>query len=174
MATVLFVDDEPRIGSFVGRGLSGLGIEVAVETDSRVALRRILDERFDVVLVDLMMPDLDGVALLRRTLEANPAQRVIVVSAIGDVRSKVRCLELGAVDYLSKPFDLEELAARVRVHLRARRIDDGTVRRTGRIVLDVERRTADAGAGPTALTGASWTCCGASSTREATWCPGRT
>ena len=152
MASVLFVDDEPRIVGFVQRGLKAYGIEVQAETDSRVALERILDERFDLVLIDLMMPGLDGVALLRRAIDANPAQRVIVLSAIGDVRSKVRCLELGAVDYVAKPFDLEELAARVHVHLRERRVEAGTVRRAGRVRLDLEHRTADAGRGAVVLT----------------------
>lgn len=152
MPRVLCVDDEPRITSFVKRGLLPFGLEVDVETDSRAALARILDGRFDVVLIDLMMPGLDGVALLRRMLQMLPEQRVIVVSAISDVRSKVGCLQLGAVDYLPKPFDLEELAARVKVHLRERRIESGAVRRAGRVLLDLERRTADAGSGPAVLT----------------------
>jgi two-component system OmpR family response regulator len=152
MATVLFVDDEPRITGFVQRGLRAFGLDVQVENDSRAALDQILEDRFDLVLMDLMMPGLDGVALLRRTIEALPGQRVIVLSAIGDVRSKVRCLELGAVDYLAKPFDLEELAARVHVHLRARKVETGAVRRAGRVKLDLEQRTADAGRGPVVLT----------------------
>lgn len=152
MGSVLIVDDEPRIVAFVQRGLSAYGIDVQTETDSRVALDRILDRRFDLVLIDLMMPGVDGVTLLRRTVDAHPGQRVIVLSAIGDVRSKVRCLELGAVDYVAKPFDLEELAARVHVHLRERRVERGAVRRAGRVRLDLESRTADAGCGAVVLT----------------------
>jgi two-component system, OmpR family, response regulator len=151
VASVLFVDDEPLILRFVTRELTSLGLDASSESDSRVALRRILDERFDLLLIDLMMPGLDGVALLRRTLEALPDQRVIVLSALSDVQSRVRCLELGAVDYLPKPFALEELAARVRVQLRTQRVTSGTVRRLGRLRLDIERRTVDRGTGSVAL-----------------------
>lgn len=149
--TVLFVDDEPRILRFVTRQLTALGLSASSEADSRVALRRILDERFDLVLMDLLMPGIDGVSLLRRTLEAIPDQRIIVLSALSDVRSRVRCLEMGAADYLPKPFALEELAARVQVQLRARQTDTRAVRHAGRLRLDLERRTADLGSGPVPL-----------------------
>jgi two-component system copper resistance phosphate regulon response regulator CusR len=149
--SVFFVDDEPRIVGFVTRALNSLGIGADGETDSQAALQRILEERYEVVLIDLMMPGLNGVSLLRRIVEARPAQKVIIVSALSDVQSKVRCLELGAVDYLPKPFALEELAARVRVHLRDQPFESGTIRRAGRLTLDLEQRTADAGAGPVPL-----------------------
>lgn len=151
MPSILFIDDEPRILRFVTKELTALGLAASGEVDSKVALRRILDERFDLVLMDLMMPGIDGVKLLRRTLEAIPDQRIIVLSALSDVHSRVRCLELGAADYLPKPFALAELAARVRVQLRSRQIEVGAVRHSGKITLDIERRTADLGAGPVAL-----------------------
>lgn len=152
MSSVLIVDDEPRITDFVQRGLVRLGLNIEVATDSRAALHRAIEEQFDLVVVDLMMPGLDGVELLRRLIQANPEQRVMVLSAISDVRSKVRCLEFGAVDYLAKPFDLEELAARINVHLRAERRASRSVRRSGHVEVDLERRTADAGTGAVALT----------------------
>lgn len=151
VASVLFVDDETRILRFVTKELTALGLHASGEADSRVALRRILDENFDLVLIDLLMPGIDGVTLLRRTVEARPHQRVIVLSALSDVQSRVRCLELGAADYLPKPFALAELAARVRVQLRAHRMDSGAVRHLGRLTLDIEHRTADVGHGPIAL-----------------------
>ena len=151
MSTVLFVDDEPRILRFVTKELTALGLVASAEQDSTVALRRILDERFDLVLMALLMPGIDGVSLLRRTLAARPAQRIIVLSALSDVHSRVRCLEMGAVDYLPKPFALAELAARVRVQLRSRQTDAGAVRHAGRLRLDLERRTADLGLGPVSL-----------------------
>ena len=151
MQSVLFVDDEPRILRFVIKELTALGVIASGEADSRVAFRRIRDERFDLILMDLLMPGLDGIGLLRRTLEAIPHQRIIVVSALSDVHSRVRCLELGAVDYLPKPFALAELAARVRVQLRSRQVEAGALRHAGRLTLDIEHRTADLGAGPVPL-----------------------
>ncbi len=152
MGSVLFVDDEPRIVGFVTRALDDLGIDVAGEVDSRRALRRVLDDSFDLVLLDLMMPGIDGVTFLRRILAARPSQRVMVISALSDVRSKVRCLELGAIDFLPKPFALAELVARVRVHLRRGGDEPGTIRRAGRVRIDLERRTADGGGGSVPVT----------------------
>ena len=126
-------------------------------TDSRLALSRALDEHFDLIVLDLMMPGVDGVALLRRVIQASPDQQVMVLSAISDTASKVRCLEYGAVDYLAKPFDLEELAARISAHLRHRRRTSGTIRHAGRVVVDLEARTADTGRGPVPLAAREFT-----------------
>ena len=69
--------------------------------------------RYELVVLDLLLPGLDGVTVLRRLIDERPQQRVLVLSALSDVKEKVRCLELGASDYLSKPFALAELVARV-------------------------------------------------------------
>jgi DNA-binding response OmpR family regulator len=81
-------------------------------------LRRALATRYDLVILDLVMPDLDGRQVLGRLLAARPSQAVIVLSCVADVAAKVDCLERGAQDYLTKPFSLAELLARVRVRLR--------------------------------------------------------
>ena len=81
-------------------------------------LRRALATRYDLVILDLVMPDLDGRQVLGRLLAARPGQAVIVLSCVADVAAKVDCLERGAQDYLTKPFSLAELLARVRVRLR--------------------------------------------------------
>jgi len=97
------------------------------------------------------MPGLDGVSLLRRLLERRPGQAVIVLSAVAEPASKVECLELGAEDYLAKPFVLDELLARVRARLR--RFTDTTSTRicVGSLRLDLIRREADRGSGPVPL-----------------------
>src|SRR4051812_49819828 len=107
---------------------------------------------FDLVVLDLMMPGVSGHGVLRSLMRARPHQRVLVLSALGDVDSKVRCLELGAADYLTKPFALAELVARVWARLRQAGPSraDGLLR-AGGLTLDPHRRTADAGEGPVAL-----------------------
>jgi DNA-binding response OmpR family regulator len=96
---------------------------------------------------------MDGVTVLRRLIEERPQQRVLVLSALSDVKEKVRCFELGASDYLSKPFALAELVARVRARLR--QAGSGPEERhisVGEVTLDRLRRVADTGSGPVGLT----------------------
>jgi DNA-binding response OmpR family regulator len=103
-------------------------------------------------VLDLLLPGMDGVSVLRSLMESRPEQRVLVLSAISDVDSKVECLELGASDYLPKPFSLAELVARVRARLRQAASGPGErFLRRGGLTLDLVRRVADAGAGPVAL-----------------------
>jgi DNA-binding response OmpR family regulator len=91
-----------------------------------------------------MLPGMDGVSVLRRLLAERPAQRVLILSAVGDVTSKVHCLELGATDYLPKPFAVAELVARVRARLRQPLPErDDRWLRAGGVTLDTTRRTAE-------------------------------
>lgn len=148
---VLLIDDEPRIVDFVSRGLRSEGYEVDTAGDGALGLDMAVARRYDVVVLDLLMPGLGGVSVLRRIMERKPNQLVIILSALGDPHSKVDCLEIGADDYLTKPFSLDELIARIRARLRA-----GTRSRlvrmvAGPVTLDVLRREADAGSGPTPL-----------------------
>ena len=115
---VLVVDDEPRILSFVARGLRRVGLLVDVAARGEEALRLALANRYDVVILDLLLPDLPGTEVLARLMQERPDQCVIVMSALGDTASKVACLDLGAEDYVSKPCSLEELLARIRARLR--------------------------------------------------------
>jgi two-component system, OmpR family, response regulator len=152
MARVLVIDDEPKIVDFVSRALSANGLEVETATDGARGLELARTGSYDLVILDLMMPGVSGMGVLRGTIEALPQQRVLVLSALSDVESKVRCLELGAADYLTKPFALAELVARVwaRLRLTTQSSSDGLVR-AGGLTLDPHRRTADAGDGPVAL-----------------------
>jgi DNA-binding response OmpR family regulator len=148
---ILLVDDEPRILNFVSRGLRAEGFMVDVAHDGTEGLERALHERYDLVILDLLMPGLDGVSVLRGILSRKPQQSVMVLSALSDIRSKVECLEMGAEDYLGKPFSFNELLARV--HARLRSADRARPSRlsAGRLSLDVIRREADIGNGPVPL-----------------------
>jgi len=101
----------------------------------------VLTHDYAVVVLDLLMPGIDGYEVLRRIVEADPSRRVLVLSAVGDVDSKVRCLGMGAVDYLPKPFAIAELIARLK-----RRLDERSTPAAGRWLdvgsarLDLQRR----------------------------------
>lgn len=148
----MVVDDEPRIVSFVSRALSGEGFQVDGALDGTRGLELARTGSYELVVLDLLLPSRDGVSVLQELMEARPGQRVLVLSALSDVETKVRCLELGASDYLSKPFALAELIARVRARLRqpAAGPEHRFLRVRG-VTLDLARRVADAGAGSVAL-----------------------
>lgn len=152
MPRVLVVDDEPRIVSFISRALTSEGLGVDSAHDGRRALELARSRRYELVVLDLLLPGLDGISVLQGILDFRPEQRVLILSALSDVDSKVRCLELGASDYLPKPFALAELVARVRARLRQPEAP-ATPRllSAGRVTLDLLRRVADAGSGPVSL-----------------------
>jgi two-component system OmpR family response regulator len=155
---ILVVDDEPGIRSFIGRALGAAGYVTDFAATGADALRRAHDRHYDLVILDLVMPDLAGQVVLERLLAARPDQAVLVLSCLADVAAKVECLELGAQDYLTKPFSLAELLARVRVRLRGGGGDPlgpgraGEFIRAGCLTLDVSRLVADIGAGAVPLT----------------------
>lgn len=151
-ASILLVDDEPRILNFVSRGMSAEGFAVDVAHDGDEALRMTVAGAYDLVILDLLMPGVDGETALQRILRARPDQAVIILSCLTDAASKVRCLELGAEDYLAKPFAFDELLARVHARLRDVHRSRPTHLRAGPVTLDVVRQRADQGAGPIALT----------------------
>jgi DNA-binding response OmpR family regulator len=152
MSRVLIIDDEPRMVSLIRRALDAEGHSTVGTTEGGRGLALALEGGFELVVLDLLMPGLDGGTVLERIMAQRPEQPVLVLSALSDVDTKVRCFELGAVDYLTKPFALAELRARVV----ARATGNGdraarTLLRAGGIRLDVQRRTADAGEGPKPL-----------------------
>src|ERR1700730_4787618 len=146
LGRILIVDDEPKIGSFIGRALTAAGYATEVAASGAEALRSCAGARDDLVILALVIPDMDGREVLGELLSARPDQAVIVLSCVADVATKVDLLERGAQDYLTKPFSLAELLARVRVRLR------GEVIRAGEVTLDVARLMADIGDGPVHLT----------------------
>src|SRR3954454_4939723 len=137
---VLVVDDEPNVASFVGRALRAKGFAVDVALGGERGLEAALDGGHELIVLDLRMGGINGLVILRQVMRARPEQRVLVLSAASDVDVKVRCLELGAADFVAKPFELAELIARVRAHLRrARQAAPETERqlRSGRLTLDL-------------------------------------
>ncbi len=152
MPRVLVVDDEPRIVSFISRALSAEGLGVDSAHDGIRGLELARSRRYELVVLDLLLPGLDGISVLQGIIDSRPEQRVLILSALSDVDSKVRCLELGAADYLPKPFALAELLARVRARLRQPEAPAAPrLLAAGRVNLDLLRRVADAGSGPVNL-----------------------
>jgi len=149
---ILLVDDEPKIRGFIARALTAAGYAIDCASDGDEALRQLGLGEYGLVILDLIMPGMDGRAVLTRLIRDRPDQPVLVLSCLDDVTTKVTCLDLGAHDYLTKPFSLEELLARVRVQLRGEQHQGGEVLRAGDLVLDVGRLQADIGTGPVALT----------------------
>jgi len=149
---ILLVEDEPRIRDFITRALVTAGYEVAAARCGNEGLRMGQAGDYDLVILDLIMPDVDGRIVLAELLKERREQAVLVLSCLADVTTKVDCLELGAQDYLTKPFSLAELLARVRVRLRGEAHFSGEVLKAGDLVLDVGRLEANIGRGPVALT----------------------
>jgi len=114
---VLIVDDDVSIVKFVRANLKADGYETLAAADGEEALQTIEKELPDLILLDIMMPKIDGFEVLRRLREWSVIP-VVMLSARGDERDKVKCLDLGADDYLTKPFGVQELMARVRAVLR--------------------------------------------------------
>lgn len=142
---ILVVEDEPRILSFLSRGLEAEGFSVHEAGNGEDGLRRALGDRYDLLILDLLLPGLDGLSVLRELQRKRPELPVLVLSARRDLPTKLRSFQLGASDYLAKPFSFDELLARIRVQLRPRRARGGTVVRVGRLSLDLARRQATIG-----------------------------
>jgi two-component system, OmpR family, response regulator len=123
MPHVLLIEDDARIREIVERGLGSRGFVVTSAEDGNAGLDLACKLEVDVVLLDLMLPGLSGLEVLEGIRLAKPRLPVVALTALDDTRSKVAGLDAGADDYLTKPFSLEELAARVRARLRSR--DDG-------------------------------------------------
>lgn len=144
---ILVIEDEERILSFVMRGLTAAGYAVEAAANGRVGLDMALHGTCDLVVLDLMLPVLDGMEVLEGVSANRPDLPVIVLSARSDLATKLKGFELGAVDYVPKPFALDELLARVRAQLaRLHAHGDELNIVHGRYVdLDVARRQAVVG-----------------------------
>jgi DNA-binding response OmpR family regulator len=149
---ILVVEDEPRILSFLSRGLEAEGFTVHEAGNGQDGLRRALDDRYDLLILDLLLPGLDGLSVLRELQRKRPELPVLILSARRDLPTKLRSFQLGARDYLAKPFSFDELLARIRVQLRPRQGSrGGTIVRVGKLSLDLARRQATIGTHVTEL-----------------------
>ncbi|HEX8975903.1 MAG TPA: response regulator transcription factor [Solirubrobacteraceae bacterium] len=140
---ILVVEDEARIRAFLARAFEAEGFQVDVVEDGEQGLRLALTGGYELAILDLLLPGRAGLEILETVHAHRPDLPFVILSARNDLATKLRGFELGAVDYLAKPFSLDELLARVRVQLRrAHPAEDSTVLRTGRLALDVTRRRA--------------------------------
>ena len=140
MSRILIVEDEARITAFLEKGLAASGFATSVAADARQGLALAQGGGFDLIVLDLGLPDRDGMEVLRDLRETDTRTPVIILTARDGVADTVIGLESGADDYVPKPFRFEELLARVRVRLRERRAPEPTVLRVGGAALDLRTR----------------------------------
>ena len=143
---ILVVEDEKKIAGFIQRGLKECGFVVDVVHRGDEALGIILDNHFDAVLLDIMLPGRDGLSILRSLRQRGNSVPVLILTARGEISEKVEGLDLGADDYLAKPFSIDELTARVRA-LTRRNSGEKLIRyRVQDLFLDLATRVARRGA----------------------------
>jgi len=151
-ASLLLVEDDAGFAEVVSRALTRRGYRVTRVARASEALQAVSRTEFALVLLDLLLPDIDGETLLGRLFTIRPEQRVVIVSALSSVESKIRCLEHGATDYLAKPFALDELAARVHAQVRlADATPSSRYVRHRSLTLDTKHRTVNANGLPVSL-----------------------
>jgi DNA-binding response OmpR family regulator len=149
---ILVVEDEPAIADFLQRGLTAEGYSVTTAADGNDAGRLATSGDVDLLILDLMLPGRDGTEILADVRASRPHLPVIVLTARTEVDSKVATLDLGATDYVTKPFSFEELAARVRAHLRDRDEASSTRLELGDLRMDLVGRRVERAGVPIRLT----------------------
>jgi two-component system copper resistance phosphate regulon response regulator CusR len=143
---ILVVEDEARIRAFLARAFEAEGFSVDVVQDGERGMVLALSGSYEIVILDLLLPGRDGLDVLEALHRERPDLPVLILSARHDLTTRLRGFELGAVDFLAKPFSLDELLARTRVQLRrGLSADGGSILHAGRLALDVTRRQARVG-----------------------------
>jgi two-component system OmpR family response regulator len=139
---VLLIEDDPRVADHVTKGLREAGHIVDAAADGREGLLRAAADSFDVIVLDRMLPQVDGLKILQTIRATGDATPVLILSALGDVDERIRGLRAGGDDYLPKPFALSELVARVEVlGRRGPAIAEATELKSGDLVIDLLGRT---------------------------------
>ena len=131
---ILIVEDDPKISRFVSLELMHEGYETEIKADGREALEAALANEYGLIILDVMLPSLNGIEVLRRLRQAKTTP-VIILTARDQVMDKVSGLDVGANDYMTKPFAIEELLARIRANLRKTTVA-GEIMTLGRLVID--------------------------------------
>jgi len=150
---ILLIEDDARLAAMVAEYLGDAGLRVTIAPGGEPGLARLAREPFDAVVLDLMLPDIDGLEVCRR-LRASSDLPVLMLTARGDAADRIVGLELGADDYLPKPFEPRELLARLRAILRRRVVgaQSGDVLRFGRLEIDRAARAVRVDGKPSELT----------------------
>jgi len=157
MNRILIVEDDAGMASFLDRGLASRGYATTVVGDGARATAIASDADFDLVILDLGLPDVDGLTVLRELRRRGERLPVLILTARDDSRDKVEGLDAGADDYVTKPFGLEELLARVRVRLRGAGSAEAAVLEVGGMTLDLRTRRALVGGNLIELTAREFT-----------------
>ncbi|MEB3359720.1 MAG: response regulator transcription factor [Synechococcales bacterium] len=145
MSHILIVEDDPRIAAFLAKGFLAKGFTSAIASDDSQAMALVQESRFDLLILDLGLPDKDGLEVLAELRRQGHTLPIIILTARDDIHDKVAGLEGGANDYITKPFRFEELLARVRVQLRSTAVPVGTtadVLHVGKVSLNLHTRQA--------------------------------
>jgi DNA-binding response OmpR family regulator len=137
---ILVIEDEPGIVDFLNRGLPAHGFDVVSAGDGVSGTEKALSGDVDLVVLDMMLPERSGLEVLAELHSSRPALPVIVLTALGEIEQRVAGLDAGAVDYLTKPFSLSELAARIRAQLRVAAQMPATAIRAGDIEVNLLTR----------------------------------
>jgi two-component system copper resistance phosphate regulon response regulator CusR len=145
MASILIADDEARISGFIDKGLRAAGFATRVATTGPEALELALSDEFDLLVLDVNLPGMDGFAVLENLRGSGSRMPVIMLTARVELHDTVAGLEGGADDYLGKPFRFDELVARIRLRMRRDETAAGTELRHRDLVLDVRTRRAQIG-----------------------------
>lgn len=141
MAKILIVEDEKRMAEFLNLELNHEGYDVDICYDGKNGYEKAVQTNYDIILLDVMLPNLNGMEVCRR-LRTKKNTPIIMLTAKGDITDKVNGLDLGADDYLTKPFEIEELLARIRVILRRKTQDanQGKIIQVADLKLDLEKK----------------------------------
>jgi len=154
---ILLIEDDPRLAGMVSEYLGEAGFRVSVVGEGRAGLARLTREPYDALILDLMLPDMDGLEVCRQ-LRAKSDTPVLMLTARGDTMDRVVGLEVGADDYLPKPFEPRELLARLRAILRRRQSGASTTTlRFGRLEIDRDARIVRVDGAPRSVTGHQFT-----------------
>lgn len=132
---ILLIEDDPSVQEYIARGLREAGFTVDQAHDGRLGLQQAIDGNHDVLVVDRMLPGMDGLTIIRRLRDAGKDTPALILSALGEVDDRVKGLQAGGDDYLVKPFAFAELHARIEVLLRRK---DASATRTRLRVADLE------------------------------------
>ena len=137
---ILVIEDEKKLLELIGKQLEDEGYVVDLASNGRTGLNLAQSSDYDCILLDLMLPSLDGFSIIKKLREEDVGTPIIVLTAKSEIKDKVSGLDYGADDYITKPFSFEELLARVRVILRRKFDDQETVLKSGDLTLDLISR----------------------------------